>query len=72
MNPYISLILENGKALVYEINTKTKDMDLRSEMSAIEVWSRKIILINRASLHAVVYFTDERLIFCPEELLRLR
>ena len=36
-DPWIFLVLESGKILVYEINSRTKDVDVHSKMSLIQV-----------------------------------
>jgi hypothetical protein len=40
VDPWVFLVLESGKVVVYEMNTKTKDMDIHSRMSLIEVYPR--------------------------------
>lgn len=37
VDPWIFLVLESGKVVVYEINAKTKDVDVHSRMFLIEV-----------------------------------
>ena len=45
-DPWVFLVLESGKVVVYEMNTKTKDMEIHSKMSLIEVctWLYALIL----------------------------
>jgi hypothetical protein len=36
-DPWIICILENGRVVVFEMNAKTKDVDLHSNMGVVEV-----------------------------------
>jgi len=42
-DPWIFLVLESGKVVVYEINTRTKDVELHPKMSSIDVLPRIMI-----------------------------
>lgn len=37
-DPWILLVLDSGKVVVYEMNEKTKDADVHSKMSRIQVF----------------------------------
>lgn len=42
-DPWIFLVLESGKVVVYEINTKTKDVEVHPKMSSINVPPQNVI-----------------------------
>lgn len=43
VDPWIFLILESGKVVVYEINMRTKDVEVHPKMSSIDVLLRIVI-----------------------------
>ena len=67
VDPWIFLVLESGKVAVYEMNTKTKDVEVHSKMSSIEVPLRKCCLTCRANSFVDVYFKDDKQISYREK-----
>jgi cleavage and polyadenylation specificity factor subunit 1 len=45
-DPWILLVLESGKVVVYEINSRTKDVDVHSKISLIQVRQLKAMGVN--------------------------
>ena len=37
VDPWVLLLLDSGRALVFKVNTKTKEIEMHSRMAAIEV-----------------------------------
>jgi len=67
-DPFVFLVLENGRVALYETDAKSKDIDVHSNMSLIQVcYLVKLVLKDRANLLVALYFKDEVLIFCPEK-----
>ena len=61
-------MFRNGRVVLYETDSKSKDIDVHSNMSLIEVcYLVTLILKDRANSLVALYFTDEVLIFCPEK-----
>ena len=66
-DPFIFLVLESGRVVLYETDSKSKDIDVHPKMNSIEVCFLVTLVLNdRANLLAALYFQDEELIFCPE------
>lgn len=42
-DPWIFLVLESGKVVVYEINPRTKDVEVHPNMFSIDVLPRIVI-----------------------------
>lgn len=38
VDPWVLLVLDSGRALVFRVNAKTKEIEMHSQMSAIEVY----------------------------------
>ena len=37
VDPWVFVVLDSGKVLVYEVNSKTKEVEMHPKMSAVQV-----------------------------------
>lgn len=37
VDPWVFVVLDSGKVLVYEVNSKTKEVEMHSKISAVQV-----------------------------------
>jgi hypothetical protein len=68
VDPWVFLVLDSGKVLVYEVNTKTKELEAHSKISAIEVWPLSLWADDRANLCVVACSRVDRMTFCRSKL----
>src|SRR5579862_1089176 len=64
-DPWVLLVLDSGRVVVFRMNSKTKDMDVHPQMSNVNVIHSQVGSNVRVNMYVVLFSGERKRIFCP-------